>query len=770
MQTNTRSFSKITIDSANRKGTRLPLSHDVNTTASIGDVQPLLCRQLLPKSSTTLKTRHLIRLLPMVAPTMARLKANCWNHFVGLSDLLPRSFPAMLAKAPIARASTSSLPSVPTLMPHSIICDISAACLVGASFTVYFHEPSGTELPDASLTNWRGYQFTSTATCVTDFLAWIASHMSFGANNGFVGYNGANLQLEALGPQFGTSGNSGYIPINCSGSDSLNTSGSQAVRRFFFPTSSTSADSSWEPVSLNSANYVFRTQFTQNGNTYNIAFAVRLSAFGKRIRKILTALGIKPNFSVASTPTDITPLFAFYKAYWDTFGLTLYDNWESSAANVLLSAWDAQEDSSPIGWNTQFFKRFIYDLGTVFVTEAQDYISAHQHNDVVGTGSWNPGEQDKKRGFVNNIILDPPGFSNGISAVAQNAYSDAVGYPDKTGHVFINRINHTEVDAELLKTLYKWTNRQTIAGKRIKELLEAGGYGQYVKECKTNFIGYQELDIDISDINATADSTNAVTGKNSDLGNVVGKGVGVSQGDARSMHYENDELGYWVTLFAIVPESGWCQGFDPINLDIDADHKYNPDFDGLGMELEPKLIVQGDSDWCNSSYDSDFMASFGSIPRHTKYKVAHNILNGDFSLRGVRDLFLPYILDRYVSFGDRECELIDSANLKYAVQSGSPISSIPVAGNAWRYLNRYQWLANFERIFAADETNSQLWLKYVLDMSNLTNYELYYNVADHFICMNMLDLQCYARVLPVSDSYGTTDENNGNGDTTFSKA
>lgn len=758
MQTNTRSFSKITIDSANRKATRIPLSHDVNTTASIGDVQPLLCRQLLPKSSTTLRTRHLIRLLPMVAPTMARMKAKCWNHFVGLSDLLPRSFPAMLAKAPIAKASTNSVPTVPSLMPHSVICDISAAILVGAKITVYFHDPISTEGPDDLYTNWRSYKYNDTSTAVSDFKTWMNGHVSIGANAGFVGYNGGNVDLVALGSQW----SSGNIPFNASGAGNV----TSVLNRFFV--CDISGPTSWSHVPLNAANYVLRTSFTQGSNSYDICYAVQLSAFGKRIRKILTALGIKPNLSVSGTSTDITPLFAFYKAYWDTFGLTLYDNWESSAANVLLSAWDAQESSAPLDWLTPYFKRFIYDLGTVFVTEAQDYISAHQVSDAVAP-SGTSGEKD--RGFLNNIVLGTPTApGTGVSGIGQVNTSSPALYTSETKHVYINRIQHTEVDAELLKTLYKWTNRQTIAGKRIRELLEAGGYGQYVKECKTNFIGYQELDIDVSDINATADSTNAVTGKNSDLGNVVGKGVGVTQGDAKSMHYENDELGYWVTLFAIVPESGWCQGFDPINLDIDADHKYNPDFDGLGMELEPKLIVQGESDWSKASYSSDFTAAFGMVPRHTKYKVAHNIVNGDFNLRGVRDSFLPYILDKYLSFGDRECELIDAATYKYTAQSGQPISSIPIAGNAWRYLNRYQWLANFERIFAADETNSELWLQYVRDMSNLTNYELYYNVADHFICMNMLDLQCYARVLPVSDSYGTTDENNGNGDTTFSKA
>lgn len=763
MKTN-QAFNHITIDSANRKKTRLSLAHDVNTTASIGDVQPLLCRQLLPKSKAVLKYRHLLRLDPMVAPTYAELRAKTWNHFVGLSDLLPRTMPALLAKAPIAKGDLNSVPTVPSVMPHMVACDLAAAALVGASLTVYVHVPIGTEGPDAPYTDWRSYESGDSAQFVTDFKSWVGSHMSHGVNAGFVGYSGANLDLNALGSQWST----GNIPVNCSGSSGV----SYDPNRFLYPPSGQSPNSSWEPVPLSSANYVLRTSFTEGGNTYDICWAVRLSAFGKRIRKILRGLGYACNFSLSGVNVDVTPLFAYYKAYWDTFGLTLYDNWESTAANTILSAWDSQSLSTAIDWITPYFKRFIYDLGTTFVTESQDFISAHQASDTVDSASGY--DDDKDRGFLNNIVLNTTGMNNGVSGVSQISPSTAVSPVSAfTGHVYINRTNHTEVDAQLLKTLYKWTNRQTIAGKRIAQLLEAGGYGDYVKNCKTNFIGYNEVDIDVSDINATADSTNPVTGKNSSLGAYVGKGVGVSQadrGDIKTFSFENDELGYWVTMFAIVPESGWCQGFDPVLLDIDVDHKYNPDFDGLGMELEPKLIVMGESDWAKSSYSSDFTASFGMVPRHTKYKVAHHIMNGDFNLRGVRDGNLPFVMDKYLSFGDREAYLLDSLNHKYTVQSGTSIASIPIAGNAWRYLNRYSWLANFERIFAHNEPNYDLWVEYVRDMSNVTNYELYYNVYDHIVCMNKLDLQVYSRVLPVSDSYGTTEENNGDGDMTMNKA
>lgn len=754
-------FNKITIDSAKLPRSKFGLAHDVNTTASIGDTQPLACRLLIPKSKTTLSMRHLVRLAPMVVPTFGRLKAKCWSHFVGMSDLLPRSVPAMLAKAPIAKSDPNTGVYVPSELPYMPLCDVSALALFGASCTVYFHDPYSTEVADSNLTRWRSYDSGSTAQAKTDFASYVGSYLNYGTESALDNYTGGFVDLRLFGSQFGSTAK--WIPFNASGA----TSSAQCIARMLYTSSSTALETSWEPVELSTADYVIRSSFTQNGRSYEVAYAFRLSAFGKRIRKILLGLGYQINFAVAGD-ISVLPIFAYYKAYFDTFGLTLYNNWESCSAAYLLNCWD-NGLVTPMAIGNNYFYNFVHSLGTTFVTETQDYISAHQASDVVAPSGTN-GE--KTRGFLNNIVLDTTGQSNGVSGISQIAPSVPVSpVSSYTGHVYINRTNHTEVDAKLLQTLYKWTNRQTIAGRRIKELLEAGGYGDYVKNCKSNFIGYEELDIDVTDINATADSTNSVTGHNSTVGEYTGKGVGVTKGDAKTIAFENDEFGYWVTLFAICPESGWCQGLDQTLLAYDADHLYNADFDGKGMELQPKTVVIGGSDWCLRASDSAaFTSSFGVVPRHSRYKVAHNIMNGDFSLRGVRDSYQPFSLDKILNFGNRDAELEDASNFRYAVQKYLTIADVPVAGNPWRYLNRYQWLANFERIFTMFESNTELFNKLVRDIHNLSGFELLYNMYDHFICMNVLDMVTYAPMLPIADSYGTTDDNDGHGDKTFTKA
>lgn len=770
MKTGTK-FNKITIDTAKGKANKFGLAHDVYTTAMFGDTQPLGCRLLVPNSKTTLSMRQLVRMDPLVVPTYGRIKAKSWNMFVGMSDLLPKSFPAFLAKAQIAPATINGVPSVPSTLPYMPLCDVSSMILYGARITAYVCQPQSPNVTaddNANLTRWNTMAYDAAVA-----VAWRNAHSSdffYGGNPGRVpGYSGGWIKPSALGSQLASS----LVPFSANGAQNA----AAVAARIFMPSSQTSLESSWDYVDLSTADYVLRATetLTVNGTAsdYKFAYAVKLSAMGKRLRKILLGLGYQINFA-SSRDVCVLPLFAYYKAWFDTFGLTLYQNYESTAAAQLLKTFDNHFYSNGVfDWSVDYFAMFVYDLGSTYVTELQDYISAHQQQDAIGSAGGVSSDDVKQRGFVNNIVLATMASQHtAITGIGQ----DEGGIPrstvnDITGHVYINRVQHTEVDAELLKILYKWTNRETIAGKRIAELLRAGGFGKYVDEQKTNFIGYEELDLDVTDINATADSQNSVAGKNSILGEYVGKGIGVTRGEQKTMTFENDEYGYWVTLFAVVPESGYCQGLDMTLLKIDADQFYSRDFDGIGMELQPMLVVAGGEDWSVRSDHNEFEKSFGMVPRHSCFKVAQNICNGDFSLRSRRDAYLPYSMDKVLQYGDRlAVPVAGQTNPTFDVQKYMDIGSLPISGLAWRYLNRYPWLTQFERIFSYEDANSDLFRKFVLQMANLVNYEIIRDDEDHFTCINVMDMVTYAPMLPIEDSYGTTDENDGNGDTTFSKA
>lgn len=764
MRTNT-DFNKIAIETGNRSRSRFGLAHEVDTTAGFGDCQPLQVRLLVPNSKTVASVESLVRCAPMVVPTAGKIKLKTWSHFVGMSDLL-RSWSAFLTGKPYGSAAGVRVQS---FTPKMRLKDLSCMVLIGSHVTIY-ERTQGADA-DAGLTEWSTYDFStqSSTGLMNDVLTAIDPSTMMATNltdARFPLYAGLMVSLRL----FGSDLPSNMIPINnlmpsyaagsWNGADWFHFNGSQLYSGVSFYEDS---------VELDSADYILVRKFGSGANEKELAFAVRLSAFGKRLRKILIACGYQVNFASAAE-VNVLPLFAYYKAYFDTFGLCLYQNYESTDADVLLKQYDA--GSSNFDWGNVNWCRFVYDLGSCFVTDTQDFISAHQRTDAVSSNSL---------GFVNNIVVAPnyngQQLTDAMDQVSNPQLLPIANQPT-TNHVYIDRVNHTEVDSELLKLLYKWTNRNTVAGQRIAELLRAGGYGKYVDEQKSNFIGYTELDIDVMDVNATADTFDSVGERASVTGEPAGKGFGYDKQAANTkFSFENDEFGYWVTLCAIVPNSGYCQGIDPVLYDTERTDFYAAEFDGKGMEFSRNSVVFGTTDWHvdGSANDAHYDESFGLVPRFSRYKVAHDVLNGDFSLRGVRAGYLPYTLNKFLTAGDRRIYTDGTYDpnqgyYRYKADNGMQVKNLPIAGNAWRFNSRYPWLNNFERIFVNFLKNQRGRNSDSANAYVVTAYELLANYYDSFIIHNIVDMQTYAPMLPIEDSYGTTDDNDGRSDTTFTKA
>lgn len=772
MQNNT-AFSSIKVDSANAKRERFNLTHNVNTTAGFGECQPAQVRLVVPNSKSVCSVESLVRAAPMVAPTYGDVKLKAWHHFVGMSDLL-RSFTKFLVEQPYGTANGIKRQAS---LPRMRVRELSVMALIGCHFTIYHYDPnlgSQASIPDlnnARVSGWRLYDINDGSGGQAGSLQISQALVNLGVisniaieDSRFPGYVGTMISPSIFDPRLPTN----IIPVN----NVLDTLGNVPIILDGFETVQNQDGTERSvAVSLESADHVFIREIEWNGQKQYLAFAVRFSSFGKRLRKILIASGYKLNYT-SSAYVNIMPLMAYYKAYFDTFGLCLYQNYESTNADVLLKQYDAGVNN--FDWGNAEFCRFVTDLGNTFVTDAQDFVSAHQRTDAVSTQST---------GFINNIVLDPN--YQGQSLVqnidqAQGTSDESPLVKISTNHVFIDQVNHTEVTAELLKKLYKWTNRNTIAGRRIEQLLRAAGYGAYVDEQKSNFIGYTEVRINVTDINATADGMNTVTDNNSIVGETVGKAIGYdAKASNKKFSYENNEFGYWVTIVAIVPDSGYCQGIDPLLYDVDRYDMYQREMDALGFELTRKSAVVGSVDWENSSTNNGvpvesptrFDNSFGLVPRYTRYKVQQNVANGDFTLRGTRAGYLPYMLDKYIEVGDRT--VVEDANASgtgrvFMAYKGEDYEKLPIAGNAWRFNSRYPWLNNFERIFA-----SFLFDKGVVSNAlgiDLNHYEYTYNIYDSFIVQNRFEFITYAPMLAIEDSYGTTDENDGRGDMTMGKA
>lgn len=729
----------IAVSNTKRSRAYFNKSADLHTTMDFGSVIPARCQRVIPNSKLTVQSSERMLLAPLVRPTMGRLSLKGYHNFVSMSDIWP-NFAPMMAQEPVYRNGISFVPSY---LPSVTVAELSLSILFGARLSVYRgNGGSGSSYADMYdlPTTGSGFDPNDTSTWPT------------GQINTITAVN--DLQLVSNISPYGLSN---VVGVPCH----LLLNDPSATSYYVMALSNASIgdvfnlDGNSDVVTFDNADVVLSVEV--NSRSYYLCF--RLSSFGKRLRKILIGCGYEINFNMTDR-VSVLPLLAFFKSYFDVFGLTLYNNWESTACSCFstygINVSYQPSLNFPLFVNTAsdvlsvYFRDFLFqELGFCLYTDEQDFVSSHIRNTAVS-----PSSQD----FINGIDTDVAVLP------AIDAYSTGSSQPydlnSPNGHAYINNVLHGQLDSELLKRLYRWTNRNTIAGRRIAELLRAQGLGAYVDECKSNFIGSFELPIDIYDVPSQSDTFSDAGGspEGMRLGEYGARGI--AQNQERPFTFETNEDGYWITLFVVVPKGGYSEVFDPTVFAVDKWSQYNPEFDSLGYEASRKALVQGSQPFSNDpSETSSLSDSFGFAPRYFAWKFGRNVINGDFSRRGSRSAYAPFMLEKLIDVGDRKVTDIvqGTGSTRTYLQELFKPSSLPIAGDVWRYPTRYPWIGQFNRIFYFEGDSRP----YSIEMSSLvTAFEFFSNQEDNFILHTVFNVSEFAPMLPVEDSFETYDDDN----------
>lgn len=730
----------VAVAASKRDNTFKNKSSDLHTTMDFGSVMPGKVQRMIAGSSFNTSTKMRLLLTSLVRPCFGRIMLQEYHNFVPFSDITQNYAPLMAQQA-VARGNgkitPQELPSVESRW-------LSLFILTGAQVTVYRGAAGGLDVDTLYLDKipelsnaWNIAQNALPQNCQTAFSDLDISTHSFtelGLQNSY-GFDFFKL----------FTGTTSYVTIPVS----------NPTPASFFDCISNNPDVAQYddsvPVDLNAADVVI--PISVNGNFYTLAF--RLSSFGRRLRKNLIGCGWQFNLNTEKR-ISILPLIAYYKSYFDVFGLTLYNNWEQTHAYQVMQMCDLEpvpriplESRQSVSAVAHEFRHFLYkELGMTFFTEEQDFVSSHTRTNAVSP---------RQDGLISQIDTDVAGTPN-ISLASSSSEPTDLSSPNS--HAYINNVTHGQLDSELLKRLYRQTNINTIAGRRIAELLRAQGLGSYVDECKTNFIGKNVLEVPIYDLPAQSDTFNKATGEGAHTGEFGAFGKG-SQAN-KPMHYETSEDGYYISLLVIVPKGGYAEGFDPDILALDKFQQYNPEYDSLGMEYDEKLLVQGSQPWM-TQYPNDEGSlddSFGVAPRYFKFKFGRNVLNGDFSLRSTRAGYAPFHLEKMLLVGEKKVEegtvSTSDQQTAFVVTPEFFPKDLPIAGDVWRYLTRYEWLARFNRIFY----NSGTTFGQLSSLSDIrtAQFEYFSLRDDNFIVHEIFDLQVYDKMLPVQDSFETTDD------------
>lgn len=672
------SLSSVKLGTAFNKRYSHNLDFDNNTTMDFGSVQPLLCQYLLPKSDVNLNYRQLIRLAPMPTPSFARIFAKNYARFVPLSDVV-EYHEAFLAKKPYYSHDRSF---VPAYLPFTENRVLMYMLLQRSQWSVYL-------AVDGEPTHYRVYDPG----------------------------NNYQSQYNALMHSFYD-----YVALGSSPKRPLQQS---LFKHNLFA------------ISFEQSDYIVPVY--NNAGTSDLSqpdgFVVfRFSDEAKRLRKVFVGLG----YGLAlddSNRVSLAPLLAFYKAYFDTFGLTRDKAFESTACYDLIrhiSNYDydysmsmfaaAAASHSPL--NIQgVFDSFIGSLGELYYTSADNYLAAHRLDPM------------------NNATL-PISSDSFLEATGNNGSSFELDHTNvKTPGVSLGIFGQgrpliQQLTLDVLKRVSRFVSKDSVIGNRISDWVKVH-YGADVVSTlfeESNFIHQSSTPVDISDVFSTSDTADIATkDKGEYLGAYAGKGIGFNK---NGFNFHAPCHGYLFVFSCVVPVVRDFVGSDPTLYSVTTDAVPVPEFDALGYELTQRAACVGDN--FIASHNEFHDKAFGFIPRYSGYKVKKDVVNGDMYLGYFKRDFQPYYLDRipynnYISNFNKDSQTSYHMTLN--------MGSTPSASTSWQSLNGNSAVGNFNRLFY-DEGKP---------------FDAFGN-NDKFIVQTVFSFKVRNFLKPISESYDTYDD------------
>lgn len=657
------SFKSILLGTSAHKSYTHDMSFDNNTTMDFGVLQPLLSQYMEPNSKISVNTRQLVRLAPMPTPSFARMYLQNYARFVLMTDVVPY-FESLLSGIPFSGITKNF---TPTEMPYTDNKVLQMHLCLRSDIAVY-SRPNNTS--EFSLMN------------LTDSVTYSAVYSSF------VKYFGVSSLSDLH--------------------DAASYSDPFASMRF-----------NNDVVTPESSDYIVRTKPSISSSTEYL-FCIRYSNRARRIRKQLVGLG----YSLIASDTShlsIAPLLAYYKAYFNYFGLTRDIQFETTNCfKLIMEIWDYIIDFSSSMFSSNdtidnLFFGFLDDLSELYYTDSNSYIAAHRTK------------------ITNNASL--PAVSPGYLA---NSTSTKItqqnnGLPQQTGNSF------NQLTLDVLKRLSTYVAKDSVIGRRLSDWVKVH-YGADVSFSlfKDSFnVSEWRTPIDIDDVFSTSETADiGNSGKGDFLGSYAGKGVGFGK---EYFTFEAPKHGFLFVMSCIVPQVNIFQGNDPTLYAVDNDSIPHPEFDALGYEVTPYYAILPDNFVSDGLDTKDYSTeSFGFVPRYTGFKTKKNIVNGDMCCGYFKRDLLPYFNDRYIVNNSLTIIPNKTDTKKFNLALRSHLA--PRSSTSWQQVCKYGFLSNFNRLFY----NSGNFYPSTDDV-----------VLDNFICQTIFEVKLTNWMKPVQNSYDT---------------
>lgn len=518
-------------------------------------------------------------------------------------------------------------------------------------------------------------------------------------------------------------------------------------------------------VSPDGADYVVRVN---NTSTKGIDLkCYKYNDRGLRLRKIFLGLGYNPSSDDSST-LNLLPLLCFYKAYFDEFATKRFVSFQDTKCFAIIKLFEQfpylfvdgtdfkagdviafrDTDNNSHVFQTAILDFFESELSMCFATEPTDWVSMHTAALLNGTSDVEPLPSDVSNPGA--LALSDVGVGSPVSSSASKI---------------------TKVQLDLLRRITSSVTRDSLVGRSIKKWLD-NKYGADITNQiyeDTITLGHSSLHVTISDVESTADTFSALSGNSgvdspSPTGSLIGSYAGKGYGDGFGQYSaKSKSFGLFVVLMWLKPHEDYYQGIDTRLCAKRIDELPQPLYDGIGYEITPRSALWSDNglsvgdvkDGVASAVIDD-SSSFGYAPRYSGFKRYKSVINGDMSLRSKRESSKCMYLDKEIIFRSLDAETpISSNNTVYSFN----LNNVPRASNEWRYIMKYPWLQNYNRIFYSP---GQIQWSQGASL-NSTNWPHDDNVLVH----SLIQIAETNYLRPLSQSYDTFEVN---GTTTISSS
>lgn len=702
---------------------KLDLSFDCSTTANMGHIQPIMCREMVPNETFKVKVNSLIRLASMPLPTFGRMSMRIHHCYVPYHDLW-EPFDCMLTGQHYTPASNPAF--IPTAVPYFTMDSITKFLIMNYSDITICKSDNGVIGEPLTIT------MTKTSNITKQTFDTIAAAQQSDVDEINKAWNAVK-------------------------SSSVSKFGSTGFACFLYGAGSTADD---DYGVLNLGHFVAGVKYNEtvklSGDGQNVLYHLDGVALDPRGADLITQCGSNPSYYLLFkfkpilkrfrtvmigcgyqfspyNRVELSPLklMAYYRAWFEIFRPKRELSFTDTSLNKLIMSMRGLNGSS-LNSNTfweDFLKSMIKDC---FYYLPMDYFSM---------ATTSPQMQPTETNF--SITTQVGGVASNGQEYDQKqeviAYTGQTSSTSRTPDVFITNNNSSNpLVMKMAMRLLTFANKNTVIGRSIRDWLKVhyGITSDYDSDGLYR-IGSSRVNINVSDVMSTAESQEGF------LGEYAGRGIGY--GDSEKFDYTAKEFGCWLSLMVIVPESGYYQGYLAENRHLNRYQFFMPEFDALGHQVIERGEIMDDYNcdsplwkpWDETDTTKGYKrkAAFGFVPRYSEYKVGRNIVNGDFSLAGLMNSMAPYTLDRRISAGTlfQAKAFSDGTLSDLTIDKPSFVPS--VVYDNFRRIDPSDHLGQYNRIF------------------NYTN-----NDIDHFLIHNVIEVTAIAPMKSLRSSFDTVQQ------------